>query len=95
MLVVVPPPDGAVPGITPATSLAGLSLLRRLVLAARAAGYQRVLVGDGAGEAERLLADSGATILRAQDAPPALTASRVVLVPYNVVPQARWLSALR
>jgi phosphatidylglycerophosphate synthase len=95
VLVVVPPPDGAAPGITPATPLAGLSLLRRLVLAARAAGYQRVLVRDGLGEAGRLLAGSGASVLREADTVSAPSGRRVVIVPYNVVPQARWLRTLR
>ncbi|HEX3179050.1 MAG TPA: CDP-alcohol phosphatidyltransferase family protein [Methylomirabilota bacterium] len=63
-----------VPAETSATIVAGLPQVTRIARAARAAGYDRVLVGDGA---------------------PQAGASRVVVVPATVVPQAAWLRALR
>jgi phosphatidylglycerophosphate synthase len=95
VLIVVPPPDGTARAITPATSLAGLPLLRRIVLAANAAGYERVLVHARMGPVERVLEGSGAAILRPSDPDPPIPAHRVVLVPSNVVPQTRWLRMLR
>ena len=63
--------------------MAGLTLLRRLVLAATSAGYARVLVADDAGDRAALAGT------------PAAGPRRVVLVPANVVPQKRWLRALQ
>ena len=94
VLVVVPPPAGSTPGISPATPLAGLSLLGRIALAARAAGFERVMVRHGVTASDPALARAGAEVVGLADTP-TIRGRRVVFVPYNVVPQARWLRALR
>ena len=75
-----------------ALRVAGLTLLRRLVLAAAAAGYGRVLVADGAGDAAAL---AGTLAESLEAAPAAGGPVRVVVAPANVVPQKRWLRALQ
>ncbi len=73
--------------------MAGLTLLRRLVLAATSAGYAHVLVADGAGDRASLAGTIAAPLASAPGAPS--TAHRVVVVPANVVPQKRWLRGLQ
>jgi phosphatidylglycerophosphate synthase len=89
---VLPPAPGAERGVA-ALRVAGLSLLRRLVLAATSAGYARVLVAEGAAADGAALDGTIAGPLAA--APAASSAGRrLVLVPANLVPQKRWLRAL-
>jgi phosphatidylglycerophosphate synthase len=92
LLVIVPAPPGA-GAPPPETVIAGLPLVRRIVLAAERAGFERVLVHPRACGEPRLLAGTAAALLGpdARVAPRA----RLVLVPANVLPQARWLRALR
>jgi len=92
VLVVLPAPvsAGAPP---PETMIAGLPLLRRIVLAAARAGFQRVLVHPRACPEPRLLEGTGASMLRADSVLGA--PGRLVLLPGNVLPQARWLRLLR
>ena len=92
LLVVLPAPAsaGAPP---PETMIAGLPLLRRIVLAAARAGFQRVLVHPRACPEPRLLEGTGASMLRADSVTGA--PGRLVLLPVNVLPQARWLRLLR
>lgn len=78
--------------MSPATVVAGLPLLRRIVLAGARAGFDVVLVHRAAGPAE-LLAGTPAAPLTPDALPRA--PGRVVLLPANVVPQPRWLRALR
>lgn len=91
-LVVLPaPPDrGAAP---PDTLVMGLPLLRRIVLAAERAGFDRVLVHPRACPEPRLLQGTRAVLLcsAALDEVP----GRLVLLPAHVLPQARWLRSLR
>jgi len=90
--VVLPPAPGAERGVA-ALRVAGLSLLRRLVLAATSAGYAHVLVAEGAAAEGAALDGTIASPLAA--APAASSAGRrLVLVPANLVPQKRWLRAL-
>jgi phosphatidylglycerophosphate synthase len=72
--------------------VAGLTLLRRLVLAATAAGYARVLVDADAADGGSL----AGTVAGGLGAPaaPAPGCCRIVLVPVNVVVQKRWLREL-
>src|SRR5215470_10183331 len=74
--------------------IGGLPLLRRIVLAATAAGFDDVLVLSGAPSVRGLLEGTRATLVG--DAAPTAPSSRrrVVVVPANVVPQARWLRTL-
>ena len=92
LLLILPAPSGA-GAPPPDTVIAGLPLVRRIVLAGARAGFERILVHPRACPQPHLLADTGAALLGA-DAPVASRA-RLVLVPVNVLPQARWLRALR
>jgi phosphatidylglycerophosphate synthase len=92
LLVVLPAPAGA-GAPPPETMIAGLPLLRRIVLAAERAGFDRVLVHPRACPAPRLLEGTGATLLGADSINGA--PGRLVLLPANVLPQARWLRGLR
>lgn len=83
--------NSQVPASTP---VAGLPLLRRIVLAAGRAGYGRVLVGRGLGEALPLLAGTSAEALTAHGPIPPLSPRRVVLLSANVIPRASWLRGL-
>lgn len=92
LLVILPAPPGA-GSPPPETVIAGLPLVRRIVLAAERAGFERILVHPRACPQPQLLAGTAAALLGA-DMPVARRA-RLVLVPVNVLPQARWLRALR
>ena len=93
LLVVVPPPSGA--GVSPATIVAGLPLLRRIVLAGIRAGFTRVLVRSAHAGIEPLLDGTPATALTEGGDPGPAARTRIVILPGNVVPQARWLRMLR
>jgi phosphatidylglycerophosphate synthase len=93
LLLVVPPEPGAATSVSPDIVVAGLPLLRRIVLAGARAGFSRVLVQSRPGAAERLLGGTSAGALRG--ARPPDSRRRIVILPANVVPQARWLRALR
>ena len=90
-MVVLPSRTEEVP---PSTRLAGLPLLRRIVLAAGRAGFGRVLVGCLRSEDQPLLAGTCAGALR-PNGPTSVSARRIVLLPMNVVPQPSWLRQLR
>jgi phosphatidylglycerophosphate synthase len=92
LLLILPAPPGA-GSPPPETVIAGLPLVRRIVLAAERAGFERILVHPRACPQPQLLAGTAAALLGA-DMPVARRA-RLVLVPVNVLPQARWLRALR
>ena len=78
ILVVIAPANADGQSIAPTHVVAGLPLLQRIVLAARAAGYAEVLLHTELTTRER------------PDAGPA----RIVLLPQNVVPQPAWLRSL-
>jgi phosphatidylglycerophosphate synthase len=92
-LVVVTPVTEAGAAIDPGHVVAGLPLVRRIVLAAAAAGYERVLVRDAGGGTRQLLDGTPAMVLTTEllphDSP-----GRIVVVPANVVPQPAWLRSL-
>ena len=92
LLVILPAPPGA-GAPPPETVLAGLPLVRRIVLAAERAGFERILVHPRACAQPHLLAGTAAAVLGAET--PVGPRARLVLVPANVLPQARWLRALR
>jgi phosphatidylglycerophosphate synthase len=95
VLVVVPAVTGASPVVSPASVVGGLPLIRRIALAAATAGYERVLVGDVGPGLDTLLEGTGASVPATPDGVALGSARRVVVVPANVVPQSRWLQALR
>ena len=90
MILPAPPGAGSPP---PGTVIAGLPLVRRIVLAAERAGFERILVHPRACPEPHLLAGTAAALLDADT--PVGSRARLVLVPANVLPQARWLRALR
>lgn len=92
LLVILPAPPGA-GSPPPETVIAGLPLVRRIVLAAERAGFERILVHPRACPQPHLLAGTAAALLGADT--PVAPRARLVLVPVNVLPQARWLRALR
>jgi phosphatidylglycerophosphate synthase len=67
--------------------------VRRIVLAAERAGFDRILVHPRACPSWPLLAGTAAARLDGDT--PLVSRARLVLVPANVLPQARWLRALR
>lgn len=91
VLVVLPAPPGR--GVPPETVIAGLPLLRRIVLAAMRAGFERILVHPRACPEARLLEGTSAAVLDGH--PVTVALERLVLLPVNVLPQARWLRLLR
>ncbi len=93
LLLVVPPEPGTATSVSPNTVVAGLPLLRRIVLAGSRAGFSRVLVQSRDADAERLLGGTAASALTG--ARPPGSRRRIVILPANVVPQPRWLRALR
>jgi phosphatidylglycerophosphate synthase len=94
LLVVPPDPVTAAASVSPDTVVAGLPLLRRIVLAGSRAGFSRVLVQSAHDGVERLIGGTAASVL--DGARPALgTRRRIVILPANVVPQSRWLRELR
>jgi len=92
LLVILPAPPGA-GAPPPETMIAGLPLIRRIVLAAQRAGFDRILVHPRACPQLHLLVGTPAVLLGA--APALAPRARLVLIPGNVLPQARWLRALR
>jgi phosphatidylglycerophosphate synthase len=95
LLLIVPPAPGSGARVLPDTVVAGLPLLRRIVLAGIRAGFSRVLVQSDPAGIDRLLGGTAATAL-SDDVRLALdTRRRIVILPANVVPQPRWLRALR
>jgi len=74
--------------------VAGLPLLRRIVLAAGRARDGKVLVGRGLGEAFPLLAGTSAEALTPRGPLPPGSPCRIVLLAANVVPLASWLRGL-
>src|SRR5262249_12365030 len=85
MLLIVPPGPRTATGVTADTVVAGLPLLRRIVLAGARAGFSRVLVQSGQAEAERLLGGTAASVLSGVQQPD--SRRRIVILPANVVPQ--------
>ncbi|OLB44118.1 MAG: hypothetical protein AUI04_01150 [Candidatus Rokubacteria bacterium 13_2_20CM_2_64_8] len=86
-LVIVPPTTDCVIG--------GLPLVRRIVLAATAAGYSQILVRSTESTLRDGLGGTRAAVLTDASVPRAASGRRVVVIPGNVVPQASWLRTLR
>jgi phosphatidylglycerophosphate synthase len=95
LLLVVPPEPGTATSVSFDTVVAGLPLLRRIVLAGSNAGFSSVLVQSGRDDVERLLGGTAARALTDGGGVARDARCRIVILPANVVPQARWLRALR
>ena len=95
-LVVVPAQgtDGQAP-VGPDTMLLGLPLLRRSVLAARRAGFGRILVlTSQPAEVTRWLDGAPATVLPLGAPLPPVPPGRIVVLAGNILPHPRWLRTL-
>ena len=80
--------------VPPRTVVAGLPLLRRIVLAGARAGFADIRVHKALAGAEDLLAGTRTSTLSAHEPDTPRAARRIVILPANVVPQARWLRSL-
>ncbi len=94
MLLVVPPEPGGSGGVPPETVVAGLPLLRRIVLAGARAGFSEIRVHKTLAGAEDLLAGTPAALLTPDEPDAPHARRRIVIVPANVVPQPGWLRGL-
>jgi phosphatidylglycerophosphate synthase len=90
LLVILPAGAGAP---SSGTMIAGLPLLRRIVVAAGRAAFDRILVHPRACPDPRLLEGSGAAVLGPGQA--AAPMARLVFLPAHVLPQVPWLRRLR
>jgi 1L-myo-inositol 1-phosphate cytidylyltransferase / CDP-L-myo-inositol myo-inositolphosphotransferase len=88
------PPASSVDRALASLRVAGLPLVRRLVLAAASAGYARVFVDAAATGEAGALAGTPALVLPSGPAALPATSQRIVAVPVNVVAQTRWLRTL-
>jgi phosphatidylglycerophosphate synthase len=95
VLLVVSPGPGADDPVSPDIVVAGLPLLRRIVLAGMRAGFSRVLVQSDTADVDHLLGGTSAIALRNDHRPLEAGRCRIVILAANVVPQARWLRELR
>ena len=87
------PPTGATGGVAPETNLLGLPLIRRTALAAKKAGFGRVLVvaGASAEPLARALEGSAVELFPAESPLP----EGAAVLPWNLVVDARALGDLR
>lgn len=93
LLVVVPPESDGTDPVCPATVVAGLPLVRRVVLVAARAGFGRILV-QGLSAKDNALAGTAADPLIPGEFLPPLSRRRIVLIPVNVIPKPDWLRSL-
>lgn len=81
--------------VPPGTMILGLPLVRRIVLGARRAGADRILVlVPDAEETRRLLEGTSALVAAPHEPLPQLPPCRIVLLAGTVLFQAKWLRAL-
>ena len=81
--------------VPPGTVVAGLPLLRRIVLAGARAGFAEIRVHKALAGAEDLIAGTRAGMLTVDEPDTPRASRRIVIVPANIVPQPRWLRSLR
>jgi 1L-myo-inositol 1-phosphate cytidylyltransferase / CDP-L-myo-inositol myo-inositolphosphotransferase len=91
VLVVVP---SDLPGVGPDTVVAGLPLLRRIVLAAERARLRPVLIGFDRAAVEGCLAGTSAAVYGSDASAPRSPARRVLFLPVTVIPHSEWLRRL-
>jgi len=93
---VIVPPGAAAGDVSPGMAIAGLPLLRRLVLAAARAGFEQILLHPAVvPEDRRVLAGTAAATLTSDGLGPPLAPSRIVLLGTDILPQPKWLRSLR
>jgi phosphatidylglycerophosphate synthase len=94
LLVVLPSTLRGGEAISPGAVVAGLPLLRRVVLAAARAGLLPVVVGYPRRDVAPLLAGTPAIVLAPDEPVASLSARRLVFLPLTVIPQPDWLRAV-
>jgi len=95
LLVIVPSDTETAAKDLPGMVVAGLPLLRRLVLAAMRAEVGRIVVlAPDVSEARCLLDGTHTMVIAPDGPPPPLIPGRIVLLAMNVIPQAKWLRQL-
>jgi phosphatidylglycerophosphate synthase len=94
-IAVIAPPDAGAGSVSPATVVAGLPLLRRLVVLAERAGWKSFVVGCRGLAAEPSLRGTSAEALTSVRPWPDAHPRRVLFLPLTVIPQADWLRRLR
>ena len=70
LLVVVPPESGGVDGVCPSTMVAGLPLVRRVVLAGAQAGFGRILARSLCVKDDALAGTGAAALTPGESLPP-------------------------
>jgi phosphatidylglycerophosphate synthase len=95
ILVVVPPDLGGTDRVAPGTPVAGLPLLRRIVLAAERAGWKPLVAGFVPSAVAPWLAGTAAEMLLPGGDPSPRSPRRVLVLPLTVIPQLEWLRRLR
>ncbi len=93
LLVVVPTGSDGTERVCPSTVVAGLPLVRRIVLAAAQAGFGRISV-QGLSAKDNALAGTAADPLIPGEFLPPVSRRRIVLIPVNVIPKPDWLRSL-
>lgn len=92
LILISPPETSEQAPVSPGTMLLGLPLLRRSVLAASRAGFERILVSTSdPAEARPLLDGTPATALPSGEL---LRPGRMVFLAANVLPHPKWLRTL-
>jgi len=94
LLVVLPSASRGDQALDPGVVVAGLALLRRVVLAAARAGLLPIVVGYPRREVASILAGTSAILLAPDEAMERVPAGRLVFLPLAVIPQSDWLGAL-
>src|SRR5262249_7708141 len=94
LLVVLPSASRGDLALDPKVVVAGLPLLRRVVLAAARAGLLPVVVGFPRGEVASLLAGTSAVLVAPDEALPSGPAGPLAFLPLTVIPQPDWLEAI-
>ena len=91
ILWVLPPSPG---GVAAETRVLGVSIARRVAVAAERAGFSRILFADAPGLADALAGTRAESVSR--ETPPTASAepSRLVVLRSGVLPTAAWLRAL-
>jgi phosphatidylglycerophosphate synthase len=95
ILVVVPSDVGGSDRVAPGTPVAGLPLIRRIVLAAERAGWKPLVAGFVPSAVSPWLVGTAAEVLAPGGEPLARSPRRVLFLPMTVIPQLEWLRRLR
>ena len=93
LVVILPAPSREDETVAPGAAVAGLPLLRRVVLAVTRAGLTPVVAGYPRREVAPFLAGTPAIVLAPDEPVPPLLSRRLVFLPLTVIPQPEWVRA--